>query len=200
MKLLPRGSRLWRIVFLAAGAALALAIPIACFRWLVYPHVKLTVFNETSTAIRDVCVKCDFTKRTAERIEPGGLAVTDIQAGGESMVYISYRNPRGVLKVDEPVYYSGSSGSYDRGFLEVHVTNEDRNKTTGEYMDSGWLVVELLDRFYLKPRSVFWLLEAIDVTPEVLTRLSIRSPAWQEPVCGDTRITVLESPRIPPIK
>ena len=74
-------------MFLAAGAALAFVVAIACFIWLVYPHVKLTIFNESSIALRDVCVKCDCTKRTAERIEPGGYAVTDIQPGGESTVY-----------------------------------------------------------------------------------------------------------------
>jgi hypothetical protein len=36
------------------------------------------------------------------------------------------------------------------------------DQTTGDYMESGWLVVELPDRrrAYLRPRSVLWLLEA----------------------------------------
>jgi hypothetical protein len=40
----------------------------------------------------------------------------------------------------------------------------DRDETSVEYMDSGWLVVELPDgrRAYLRPRSVLWLVEAID--------------------------------------
>jgi hypothetical protein len=44
-----------------------------------------------------------------------------------------------------------------------------RDKTTGEYMESGWLVVELPDRrrAYLRPRSVLWLLEASDAESEV---------------------------------
>ncbi len=49
------------------------------------------------------------------------------------------------------------------GYLRSH-----RDETTGEYMESGWLVVELPDRrrAYLRPRSVLWLLEATDVARE----------------------------------
>jgi hypothetical protein len=39
-----------------------------------------------------------------------------------------------------------------------------RDATTGEYMDSRWLVAELRDgrRAYLRPRSVYWLLESAE--------------------------------------
>lgn len=54
------------------------------------------------------------------------------------------------------------TGARILGYLRSH-----RDKTTGEYMEGGWLVVELADRrrAYLRPLSVLWLLEAIDETP-----------------------------------
>ena len=63
------------------------------------------------------------------------------------------------------VYGAGYGGSNEKltavrilGYLR-----SDRDQTTGEYMDSRWLVVELPDgrRAYLRPRSVLWLLEAV---------------------------------------
>ena len=39
-----------------AGAPLVFAICMTCFRWLQYPHVNLTIFNETSSAVCDVRV------------------------------------------------------------------------------------------------------------------------------------------------
>ena len=47
--------------------------------------------------------------------------------------YISYRNSRGIPIEDEPVYYSGSSDSNDRGFLEVHVNSQGIRVAKGTY-------------------------------------------------------------------
>jgi hypothetical protein len=66
------------------------------------------------------------------------------------------------------VYGAGSGTSSEKltGVQILGYLHSDRDKTTGEYMDTGWLVVELTDRrrAYLRPRSVLWLLEA--VSPE----------------------------------
>ena len=69
------------------------------------------------------------------------------------------------------IVYGASHGAGPEKLTGVRILGylrSDRDKTTGEYMDSGWLVVELPDRrrAYLRPRSVLWLLEAIDVTPQ----------------------------------
>jgi hypothetical protein len=116
-----------------AGTALVLGIFIACLRWLLYPHVNVTIFNESSIAIGDVRIRFLYGERTAERIEPGGTAVTAIQSGGDAGVFISYRDLGGILRKDEPLYYSDERGSPDRGFLEVHVTNGGTRLVNGIY-------------------------------------------------------------------
>ncbi len=107
-----------------AVAVAAVALVLAGLGWLVYPRVNVTVFNESSAPIRDVRLRFLYGERTAERIEPGGYADTEIQSGGESGVFISYRDPSGSLRRDELLYYSDSTASPDRGYLEMHVTNE----------------------------------------------------------------------------
>jgi hypothetical protein len=107
-----------------AVAASAFALVLTCLGWLLYPHVNVTVFNESSTAISDVRLKFLYGERTADRIEPGGHAATEIHSGGEAGVFISYRDASGSLRRDEPLYYSDSTASPDRGYLEMHVTNE----------------------------------------------------------------------------
>jgi hypothetical protein len=68
------------------------------------------------------------------------------------------------------VYGAGHGAGPEKlnGVRILGYLRSDRDKTTGEYMDGGWLVVELADRrrAYLRPRSVLWLLEAIDSTSE----------------------------------
>ncbi|HWE40371.1 MAG TPA: hypothetical protein VG406_27715 [Isosphaeraceae bacterium] len=56
-------------------------------------------------------------------------------------------------------------GTSEEKLVDIRILGylrSDRDQTTGEYMDSRWLVVELPDgrRAYLRPRSVLWLLEA----------------------------------------
>jgi hypothetical protein len=62
------------------------------------------------------------------------------------------------------VYGAGHSTATEKlaGVRILGYLRSDRDKTTGEYMDTGWLVVELTDRrrAYLRPRSVLWLLES----------------------------------------
>ncbi len=116
-----------------ACVALFLAILMPWLRWLRYPHVKVKIFNETPTALCDVQIKFLSGVRTAERIEPGGSAITDIQSGGDAGVFISYRDSSGILKNDEPLYYSDEEGAPDRGFLEVHVTKEGTRLVKGIY-------------------------------------------------------------------
>ena len=69
------------------------------------------------------------------------------------------------------VYGAGSGASPEKltGVQILGYLRSSRDKTTGEYMEGGWLVVELPDRrrAYLRPHSVLWLLEAITVTPEL---------------------------------
>ena len=68
------------------------------------------------------------------------------------------------------IVYGAGSGAGPEKLTDVRILGylrSDRDKTTGEYMDGGWLVVELPDRrrAFLRPRSVLWLLEAIVATP-----------------------------------
>jgi len=125
--------RIQWLMLAVAGACLVFGIFMACASWLLYPHVNLTIFNETSSAIRDVRIKFLYGERTAERIEPGGFAVTEIQSGGDAGVFISYRDSNGILRKDEPLYYSDERGAPDRGFLEVHLTNEGTRLVNGIY-------------------------------------------------------------------
>ena len=125
------------------GAALVFGILMACLIWLLYPHVNVTMFNETSAAIYDVRIRFLYGERTAERIDPGGCAVTGIQSGGDAGVFLSYRDSLGLLREDKPLYYSDERGSTDRGFLEVHVTNEGTRLVNGVYtaLDfPGWTI------------------------------------------------------------
>jgi hypothetical protein len=94
------------------------------YRWLVHPHVKLTIINETSAAISHVRVTFLFGQRTAERIEPGGLATTEIESGGSAGIYLSYRDSKGIVRKNVRLYESGENGSQDRGFFRVRVTDE----------------------------------------------------------------------------
>jgi hypothetical protein len=82
-------------MLIVAGLALVFAIFMACFRWLQYPHVNLTIFNGASSAICDALVRFLYGERTADRIEPGGFAVTEIQSGGEAGVFIGWRGHSG---------------------------------------------------------------------------------------------------------
>jgi hypothetical protein len=107
------------VMLILAGVALILGIFV---NWLKYPRVKLTIFNETANTIREVRVSFLSGERTAERIDPGGYAVTEIESGGDAGVFLSYLDSAGNLTKDEPLYYSADSGSLDRGYLEVHVT------------------------------------------------------------------------------
>lgn len=115
------------VVALVLGA---IARPVA---WLVYPHMNVTIYNESSAAIRDVRLSSFYGVRTAARIEPGGYATTAIQSSGESGVFLSYRDASGSLKSEEAVYYSPSTASPDRGNLEIRIT------------DGGTRVVEDID-------------------------------------------------------
>jgi hypothetical protein len=127
-----------REMMLAVGCvalflALFLRVLGPCLTWLWYPHVKVKIFNETSAALCDVRIKFMNGVRTAERIEPGSSAVTEIQSGGDAGVFMSYRDSSGVIKADEPLHYSDENGTLDRGFLEVHVTKEGTRLVRGIY-------------------------------------------------------------------
>jgi hypothetical protein len=69
------------------------------------------------------------------------------------------------------VYGAGCGASPEKltGVRILGYLRSNRDKATGEYMEGGWLVVELPDRrrAYLRPLSVLWLLEAIPATPDV---------------------------------
>ena len=92
-----------------AGVALVLGIFV---NWLKYPRVKLTIFNETANEIHDVRVSFLSGERTAERIEPGGFAISEIESGGSAGVFISYWDSAGTVMKDEPVYHSEDRGRW----------------------------------------------------------------------------------------
>jgi hypothetical protein len=108
------------IVLIVTGVAVVFGILIAGLSWLVYPHVKLTIFNESSSAICDVRIDMFYAKRTAERIEPGGFAVTEFQIVAGDTVSMSYRDSIGIRR-KELLYCSDEYSSSPRGSLEVHV-------------------------------------------------------------------------------
>jgi hypothetical protein len=114
-----------RLIFAVAAVALALGILVPSLRWLQYPHITVTVFNETSAPISDLRITFLYGKRTAKQLGPGGVAVAEIQSGGESGVFFSYRDSSRIPRWDVPLHYSDSTASLDRGFLEAHVTNEE---------------------------------------------------------------------------
>lgn len=109
-----------RMMVVIAAAALVLVILVSCLRWLQYPHIDVTIFNETSTPIRDLRVSFLYGERTANELRPGGVAVTVIQSGGDGGILFSYCDSGGILRKAEPLYYESGV----RGFLEIHVTNE----------------------------------------------------------------------------
>jgi hypothetical protein len=129
----PQGFAVKKTVLTVACSGLAIVIPVACFWWLQYPHVKLTIFNESSRALCDVRVKFLYGERIAERIEPGGSAVTDIQSGGDAGVFFSYLRSGESVRKREVLYYSDEHGAPDRGYFEAHVTNEGTRHVNGVY-------------------------------------------------------------------
>ena len=122
-----------RVMLAVAALALALGIFMAVARWFVYPHVKLTIVNESSAAICDVRIDFLYGERTAKRIEPGVVAESEIRSGGSAGVYISYRDARGIFRRNHCLYYSGEHGSEDRGFLEVHIPDGGIRLVDGVY-------------------------------------------------------------------
>jgi hypothetical protein len=119
---LPRWAMVRRVMLIAAIAALVIGSPVASFIWLAYPHVKVTILNETSTAIRNVRLDSFYGERTAERIEPGAFAVTEFQMIAGDTLSMSYQDTIGIRK-EELLYRSDEYSSTPRGLLEVHVTN-----------------------------------------------------------------------------
>jgi hypothetical protein len=107
-----------------AIAALACGAFVAGVRWFLYPHIKLNIINDTSSAVHDVRVTFSGSECTAERIGPGGSATADIQGGGETLAYITYRVAQGALTVDKPFYNAKDEGVYERGYLYVYLTNK----------------------------------------------------------------------------
>lgn len=70
------------------------------------------------------------------------------------------------------VYAAGHGTGQEKmtGVRILGYLRSDRDQTTGDYMDSRWLVIELEDgrRAYLRPRSVLWLLETIPLESHAL--------------------------------
>ena len=110
-----------------AALALAFSILVGFLRWFLYPRIIVTIVNETSAPIRDLRLTFLRGERTAELLGPGGVAVTEIESGGDAGIFFSYRDSRGTLREAEPLHHE----SGNRGFLEVHVTNEGTRLVNG---------------------------------------------------------------------
>lgn len=108
---------IWRMIVAVAAVALVLGILVSCLRWVQYPHIDVTIFNKSSTPIRNLRVSFLYGERTAERLGSGGVAFTEIQSGGDAGIFFSYRDSGGILRKAESLYYE----SGNCGFLEVHV-------------------------------------------------------------------------------
>ncbi len=111
-----------------AATALVLGLCVAFLRWQLSAHIKVKVFNETTTAVRDLCIESTFTKRFAEELLPGGVADATIQSDGEGGIFFSYRDSNETVRESAPVYYAGTSGS-----LEIHITPEGVRLVNGIY-------------------------------------------------------------------
>ena len=118
----------WMMATIAI-AAIVLGIAVATLRWYTYPHINLTVFNESSAPIYALRVSFLTGERIAEELKPGGVATSEIQSGGDAGIFFSYRDSKGVLRKAEPLYYE----SGNRGFVEVHITNEGERLVNGIY-------------------------------------------------------------------
>ena len=107
-----------KIAMVAVGvAALVAGVCVLFLRWLLFPHVDVTVFNETTATISELLIDDEHVTRTAEKLGPGGVALTTIQPDDEACISLSYRDSNQVLRKVEPVCYSGNRGS-----LEIHIT------------------------------------------------------------------------------
>jgi hypothetical protein len=102
--------------------ALALAVFVSCLRWLQYPHIDVTIINETPHPVLDLHLTFAYGERTVERLEPRSVAVTEIQSYGEEDLSLSYRDSQGTLRQGVNLLSSGPPGN--RGSLEVHFTND----------------------------------------------------------------------------
>ena len=109
-------------MLIVAGVTLVFGVLV---NWLIHPRVTLTIYNDSSAAISDVHIRFMSGERTSERIGRGGFAYTEIESGGSGEVSISYRHSSGILRMDERVYQAGDdTTSLDRGFMEVHITDQ----------------------------------------------------------------------------
>jgi hypothetical protein len=118
-----------RMMVMVAALAIALGLFVYCLRWIQYPHINVTIFNETSTPIYDLSVSFLNGERTAKSLSAGGVAFTEIQSGGDAGVFFSYRDSEAVLRRAKPIYYE----SGNRGFLEVRVTDGGTRLVNGIY-------------------------------------------------------------------
>jgi hypothetical protein len=129
----------WRVAAvtaLAAGIAILLHLSAPCIVWLSYPKINVTVFNESTDEMHNVRIKFFCGERVLDCIPRGRRAVTEVQSAGESGVFLSYKGPSGTIKKDLPLHYSDSSGPFDRGFVEVHITDEGTRIVKRIYVDN----------------------------------------------------------------
>jgi hypothetical protein len=110
----------WMIVAVAA-VAVVLGLLVSCLRWIQYPHISVTILNETSAPIYDLRLSFLCGERTARQVKSGGVASTEIQSGGEAGIFFSCRDSGGTIRKAEPVYYE----SGNRGSLKIQVYEED---------------------------------------------------------------------------
>jgi hypothetical protein len=120
MQLRRQGFSICAMMLTVVAAAIGLALIVRYVRWLQYPHIKVSIFNETPTPIGDLDLRFMYGERTAAQLRPGGAAVTEIQSGGDAGIYFSYQDAGGILQTATALYEE----SGNRGFLEIHVTGE----------------------------------------------------------------------------
>jgi hypothetical protein len=116
------------LMLVVAGVALFLGVIITSLRWLQYPHINVTIVNETSSPIYSVCLSSYSTERKVGQLRSGGVAMTVIQ-DGESNMWLTYRSLIGVVWTAGP--FSEESGN--RGYLEYHVTDAGVHVINGIY-------------------------------------------------------------------
>jgi hypothetical protein len=121
--ILPSQPPTWNLaprekIFAVATFALACSLLLMLLIWVLNPHVDVTIFNESGTALSDVSINYGGGKRTAERIIAGSSATASIRSSGESGITLSYRDSDGGVKSTKSLAYI--EAGY-RGSLEIHV-------------------------------------------------------------------------------
>jgi hypothetical protein len=116
------------LIMFVAGSALLLAPFVMGLRWLSYPHINVTIYNELPDGIRNVRLGSNSFERTAYELQEGEVAMTVIH-DGETNMWLEFTDSAGRKRSAGP--FSHESGN--RGDLEYHISKSGVKITDGIY-------------------------------------------------------------------